>query len=116
MKRKFVETNEFRKLCKQNNVKEKHILSLQNELLENPKKGALIVGSGGARKIRVASDQKGKSGSYRVLYTDFESSETIYFWIVLDKAEADNISSEEKALIKYMNKKIKDELSRKKRK
>jgi hypothetical protein len=113
MKRKFVETPEFQKLCRSVKIKDSHIFALQNELLDNPEKGDLIVGSGGARKVRVASDNKGKSGSYRVLYTDFSSYEVIFFWIILDKSDASNITAEEKKFIKEMNLKIKNELAKK---
>lgn len=112
MIRKFVETPEFLKLCKAMGVNDSHIRNLQTELLANPARGDLIVGSGGARKIRVGSGQKGKSGSYRVFYTDFASYGVIFLWIVLDKREADNIDAEERAYIKMMNDLIKSELRR----
>ena len=65
MIRKFVETPEFMRMCERIGVKGDHMRELQNELLANPKKGDLIVGSGGARKVRVGCGQRGKSGSYR---------------------------------------------------
>ena len=61
-------------------------------MLDDPKKGDLIVGSGGVRKVRIASDKRGKSGSFRVFYSDFEFAEVIFFWVVLDKTDASNIS------------------------
>ncbi len=112
MERKFVETPEFRKLCKECKVSDKHIFELQKDLLANPEKGVLVVGSGGARKIRLAGDQKGKSGSYRVLYTDFSSYGAIFFWVLLSKSDASNITEEEKKFIKKMNSLIKLELAR----
>jgi len=112
MRCRFVETAEFQKLCKRNKVKDHHIHAFQNELLDDPKKGDLIVGSGGARKLRVASDQKGKSGSFRVIYTDFASFGVIYLWVVIVKSEADNISPEEKKFIKKMNTAIKNALAK----
>lgn len=33
----------------------------------NPKAGAVIVGTGGCRKVRVAKEHGGKSGGYRVI-------------------------------------------------
>ena len=35
---------------------------------ENPEAGALIVGTGGARKVRWAARGRGKSGGVRVIY------------------------------------------------
>jgi hypothetical protein len=46
---------------------------LQAVLLENPEAGAIIVGSGGLRKIRWALPGRGKRGGARMIY---------YFWVV----------------------------------
>lgn len=42
--------------------------ALQAELLAHPGKGKLIQETGGARKIRVAMQGRGKSGGARVVY------------------------------------------------
>jgi len=41
---------------------------LQAVLLENPEAGAIIVGSGGLRKVRWALPGRGKRGGARVIY------------------------------------------------
>ena len=50
---------------------DKELKSLQEELTVNPHKGDLIQGTGGLRKIRIAFEGRGKSGSARVCYVDF---------------------------------------------
>lgn len=45
---------------------------LQRELLEDPKVGPVMQGTGGVRKMRFAFEDRGKSGSARVIYVDFE--------------------------------------------
>jgi mRNA-degrading endonuclease RelE of RelBE toxin-antitoxin system len=40
----------------------------QEELMANPKKGMVIPGSGGMRKIMVAGQGRGKRGGARVIY------------------------------------------------
>lgn len=40
---------------------------LENILLENPKSGDAIQGTGGIRKIRIPLDNKGKRGGGRVI-------------------------------------------------
>jgi len=112
MIRKFVETPEFRKCCQKHKISDAHIRALQDELLSNPKKGDLIVGSGGTRKARVRSSYKGKSGSFRVFYTDYSTYGIIFFWIIIDKKEAANITTKEKLFIKKMNELMKKELRR----
>lgn len=40
----------------------------QEELMVRPEKGAIIPGSGGLRKVRVAGSGRGKRGGVRVIY------------------------------------------------
>ena len=44
------------------------LLRVKIELTGDPSRGALIQGSGGIRKLRVAAQGKGKSGGARMLY------------------------------------------------
>ena len=44
------------------------LLRVKVELTGDPSRGALIQGSGGIRKLRVAAGGKGKSGGARMLY------------------------------------------------
>lgn len=113
MVRKFIETPEFQNMCKRLKVSDQHIRTLQQELLDDPKKGDLIVGTGGARKIRLGNERTGKSGGFRILYTDFSTFGLIFFWIIISKSDADNINSEEKKFIKNMNAEIKNTLNKK---
>lgn len=76
-----------------------HIVDLVSE---NPTVGDLIVGSGGARKIRFGGRGKGKSGGYRVV--TFYGGEDIPVFLLavfskgdkvnLTKAERDELKSE----------------------
>ena len=43
---------------------------LENILLENPRKGAVIEGLAGIRKLRIKLEGRGKSGGGRVIYLD----------------------------------------------
>jgi hypothetical protein len=49
---------------KTDGAEQEHIVSL---VAADPTAGDLIVGTGGARKLRVAGRGKGKSGGYRVI-------------------------------------------------
>ena len=42
--------------------------ALQNEIMQCPEKGNVIVGAGGFRKIRVKLPGRGKSGGARAIY------------------------------------------------
>ena len=83
--------------------------SIQREILKDPSHGDLVRGAGGIRKIRVAKKRSGKSGGYRVFYLDVPELETIYLMAILDKRDSENISSEEKSLLREFAKKLKGE-------
>lgn len=68
---------------------------LEKELLDNPKIGPVMRGTGKVRKMRFAFENRGKSGSVRVIYVDFEVYEKIYLVNAYQKSEKDNITSAE---------------------
>ena len=74
---------------------------LENELLQNPKVGKVIRGTGRLRKMRFAFEGRGKSGSTRVCYVDFEIKETIFLLAVFAKNEIENLSMEERLKLKH---------------
>ena len=74
--------------------------TLEQDLLNNPKLGPVIKGTGRARKVRYAFKNRGKSGSARVIYVDFEIYEKIYLLDVYTKKEQDNLSDADKAELK----------------
>ena len=96
MKRLFVELPIFRSRWKDLGLDDNDLLRLQNELLDDPKIGAVMQGTGGIRKMRFAFDDRGKSGSARVIYIDFEVHEKIFLITAYAKNEKDNLSKEER--------------------
>ena len=53
-------------------------------------------GTGGVRKMRFAFEDRGKSGSARVIYVDFEVYDKIYRSTANPKNEKDNLNKEER--------------------
>lgn len=54
-------------------------------------------------------EDRGKSGSVRVCYTDFAEYEVIYLITAFEKKEQDNLSAEEKSVLKKLVKALKTE-------
>lgn len=102
MRRKFVMMPIFDKQWKAMGLTDDDLRLLQEELLKNPKSGAVMQGTGGLRKLRFAFPGRGKSGSCRVLYIDFVIDESIYFIFAYLKSEMDNLSREELNNIKKL--------------
>lgn len=102
MTREFIMTPEFDKQWKTIGLTDKELKALQEELTIIPTKGDIIQGTGGLRKIRVAFDNRGKSGSARVCYVDFAAFEKIYLITAYTKNEKENLSKEERKSIKLL--------------
>ena len=102
MTRTFIQTTEFTKKWEQIGFNEEDLRRLQIEILQNPKAGSVIRGTGKLRKMRFPYERKGKSGSARVCYVDFVVLETIYLITAYSKKEKDNLSKLEQNLIKKM--------------
>ena len=96
MTRTFVELPIFQRKWKAMGLNDKDLKRLQEELIADPKVGAAIQGTGGLRKMRFAFEKRGKSGSVRVIYVDFEVYEKIYLITAYPKNEKENITSAEK--------------------
>ena len=58
--------------------------------------GPVMKGTGGVRKMRFAFRDRGKSGSTRVIYVDFEVYEKIFFVDVYQKSDKDNLTKAER--------------------
>ena len=102
MTRLFVELPIFRSRWKDMGLDDDDLKRLQEALLADPKIGAVMRGTGGVRKMRFAFEQKGKSGSVRVIYVDFEVYEKIFLITAYPKNEKDNLTDEERNEIKQM--------------
>ena len=102
MVRTFIELPIFRSRWNDLGLNDTDLRRLQIELLADPKIGAVMQGTGGVRKMRFAFQNRGKSGSSRVLYVDFVVAETIYLIFAYSKNEKDNLTDEERNNIKKL--------------
>ena len=64
---------------------------LQSYLLQYPKSGKVVPGSGGIRKVRWAIASKGKSGGVRVIYYFKKQDIEIWLLTIYSKSEVENI-------------------------
>ena len=96
MTRTFVELPLFRSKWKALGLNDDDLKRLQEEMLLDPKTGALMKETGGIRKMRFAFEHRGKSGSIRVIYIDFEVYEKIYLLTAYPKNEKDNLTKAER--------------------
>lgn len=97
----FIETHLFSKQISQY-LTEDEYRELQIYLMEQPSAGAIIQGTGGLRKLRWTLGNKGKRGGIRVIYYWQLAENQIYLMTLYAKNEMENLSSEEKKILKQM--------------
>ena len=102
MTREFVMMPEFDKQWQNLDLTDDELRQFQEILLQNPKAGKVIRGTKGLRKIRIAFEGEGKSGSGRVAYVDFTVQEVIYLITAYPKKEKDNLTKAERNAIAKM--------------
>ena len=84
--------------------------ALQEELTKHPKKGKLIVGGGGIRKIRWdLGNGHGKSGGIRVIYYYKLPKEQILLLFAYPKNVADTLTDAQTKILKTIAKEFCDE-------
>ena len=103
----FIETSLFTKQIQQL-ATDDELKELQKELIAQPNKGDVIQGTGGLRKVRMATGNQGKSGSVRIIYF-LATLEAIYLILAYPKSAKDNLTPSEKAVLKMLTKQLKEE-------
>ena len=115
MTRTFIEVPIFTRRWKERGLGDEELQTLQIMLLKDPESGPVMEGTGGIRKVRFPLENRGKSGSVRVCYTDFAEYEVTYLITAFEKKEQENLSNEEKVVLKKLVKSLKEEAAKNRR-
>ena len=108
MIRTFIEVPLFTKRWREIGLTDDDLLQLQIMLLKDPESGPVIEGTGGIRKVRFPLENRGKSGSVRVCYTDFAEYEVTYLITAFTKKDQENLTDEEKSVLRKLVKSLCD--------
>ena len=83
----------------------------QKRLLDNPAAGEVMPGCRGLRKIRLSDPRrgKGKRGGARVIYLHVPEADWILLLDIYDKGEKDDLTAQEKKLLKRLAEEFKAE-------
>jgi len=105
----FVESKIFSKQVRE--LGGEILARLQSDLVQNPGRGAVVKGTHGVRKARVAdpASSRGKSGSYRYLYLYLEHAGRIHLLYLFNKGEQADLSPEQKRIIGALSQEIRKE-------
>jgi mRNA-degrading endonuclease RelE of RelBE toxin-antitoxin system len=85
--------------------------AIQEELLRNPRKGAIMPGCGGLRKVRAADPGrgKGKRGGVRIIYLNIPEACRVDLFDVYGKGEKDDLTAQEKKALAGLVKQVREE-------
>jgi hypothetical protein len=103
MKALFVELPAFAKY-RADYLDDEGFRGLQQAMLKNQEAGDVIEGTGGLRKLRHGDPRrgKGKRGGLRVIYYWWDGGRQFWLFTLYDKDEMENLSADEKKLLKAM--------------
>ena len=82
---------------------------LENILLENPRKGVVIEGLAGIRKLRITLEGRGKSGGRRVIYIDVLEKRRLYLLFAYPKNVQEDLTAEQRKFLRRMAETIMEE-------
>jgi mRNA-degrading endonuclease RelE of RelBE toxin-antitoxin system len=114
MKALFVELPPFQRL-RASYLTDASYRLLQTDLMQNPEAGDVIEGTGGLRKLRQPDPRrgKGKRGGLRVIYYWWLGGAQFWLFTVYDKDEADDLTPEQRKILKQL---LKTELDQRNKK
>lgn len=95
MKCIFVESTIFAK-HRDAHLSDEEFRLFQAGLISDPKQGDVIQGTGGLRKIRIASKGKGKRGGSRVIYYFLDDKQRCYLLTIYGKNEMSDLTADQK--------------------
>lgn len=98
--RKFISGKLFERQWASLGLSDDDLKELQSILLDDPKKGNVIQGTGRLRKMRFSYGNRGTSHCARVCYVDFEKEDTIFFVMIFAKKEMENLTASDKNALK----------------
>jgi hypothetical protein len=84
------------------------LIELQNQLMKRPTAGSVIQGTGGARKLRFALKNVGKSGGVRVIYVNVLIDEQIHLLLCYAKSGQEDLTELQKKQLKILINAIKE--------
>ena len=104
----FIESKIFEKL-RGKYLDDESYRALQNFLIAQPTIGDTIQGTGGLKKLRWSAQGKGKRGGVRTIYLYLSSKEHIHFLSIYAKNEMENLSTDQKKILKKITEEIKND-------
>jgi hypothetical protein len=105
-----VETPAFTSRVKKLGLSTNELASIYDTYAVDPDYGKVVRNTGGLRKGRVAKDDTGKSGGYRVFSFFADRDNPVFLLWMLDKTDEDTLTAEQEKAFKALTTQLKKEL------
>lgn len=105
-----VATPAFEAAAKAAKMSEAEVAAATEYVAANPQAGAVLAGTGGVRKARLAGRGKGKSGGYRIVWWFGGGDIPVFLLTVFGKDEKDNLSQAERNALRQLTATLKESL------
>jgi hypothetical protein len=105
-----VETPAFTARAKKLGLSTNELASIYDTYAADPDYGKVVRNTGGLRKGRVAKDDTGKSGGYRVFSFFADRDNPVFLLWMLDKTDEDTLTAEQEKVFKALTTQLKKEL------
>lgn len=92
----LIQTEDYQADVKTAGVSDDELAAIEATISANPEIGEVIVGTGGARKVRIGGKGKGKSGGYRVFFYYAAVDVPIFLLRIISKGQRANITKAER--------------------
>ena len=89
-------TSMFEKQAKREGLSDDEVMEIASIIAADPESGALMTGTGGARKLRHPGRGKGKSGGYRTIHCYNGDEMPVFLLTIYGKNEKGNLSQAER--------------------
>lgn len=97
----------FDSVCKSIGIGDSSIQEVENTLLLNPNIGDMVEGTGGARKMRIRLNGRGKSGGGRIIY--YDTGTAIHFLMIYTKKMQADLTPSQKKVLHEITREIRKE-------
>jgi hypothetical protein len=114
MSKFFIETTDFSKV-RPSIIPDEDYEELKKKLADRPDWGNVMPGCGGLRKLRIADPKrgKGKRGGARLIYLHIQQIDHFLLLDIYGKNEKDDLSSDDKKILKQLAQEFRQHLIRK---
>lgn len=114
MIRSFVELPAFTRLVQTGRLTDDELADLQQDIMRRRGRIDRVSGVPGLEKMRWRNPRRkrGTRGGYRVFFVDFAEIETVVLIYLMDKAEHDDLSSDQRRRFAEIIRELRRELAR----